>query len=186
MGVLKNIRHEYFVRQYIRCGGNGAEAYRRTMSKYPWKEMRNLDYARTVACTILARPDVRQRYEELRTQMAKRADITEDKILTDYQEALNMARHLGKPEALIAAAREQAKLVGLLRERIEHGDVGDFENMDNVSDILAAVRDRAGAEAALALAKAFGLGNADTANVEPSNEEATGLIDQSPPSDSVN
>lgn len=186
MGALRNIRHEYFIRQYVRCGGNGAEAYRRTMSKYPWKEMRNPDYARTVACTILARPDVQRRYEELRTQMAKRADITEDKILTDYQTALNMALQMGKPEALIAAAREQAKLVGLLRDRIEHGDVGDFENMDNVSDILTAVRDRAGPEAALALAKAFGLGNADMANVEPPKEEAAGFMDQPPPSDSVN
>jgi hypothetical protein len=89
--------------------------------------------------------------------MAKRADITEDKILTDYQIALEIAKEQAKPDSIVNAATAQAKLVGLLRDRIESGNVGEFDALDNVSDILEKVAQQAGPEAALALSKAFGL-----------------------------
>ena len=89
--------------------------------------------------------------------MAKRADITEDKILTDYQEALALAKEQQKPDSMVNAATAQAKLVGLLKDRIETKNVNDFENMESISDILEAVTAMIGPEAALALSKAFGL-----------------------------
>jgi hypothetical protein len=89
--------------------------------------------------------------------MAKRADITEDKILTDYEEALKLAKAQAKPDSIVNAATAQAKLVGLLKDRIETKNADDFENMDSISDILQAVADQAGPEAAAALSKAFGL-----------------------------
>lgn len=120
--------------------------------------------------------------------MAKKADITMDKVLSDLQEAMGMAKLQGKPSDIITAAMSQAKLVGLLRDRVETGGVGDFDGMENISEILQKVAEEAGPEAALALSKAFGIDNAETtleggASVE---EEAAGLIDQSPPSDAVN
>lgn len=182
MAELKHIRHEYFVREYLKCGGNGAEAYRRTARAYPWgsKWISDND-ARVVACVILKRDDVKLRLQELRANMAKKADITMEKILTDYEEALNIAKAQAKPNEIVNAATAQAKLVGLLRDRVEHGDVGDFEGMDNLSDIIAKVGEEIGPDAALALSKILGVDNAETAK-----EEATGLIDQPPPSDSVN
>jgi hypothetical protein len=89
--------------------------------------------------------------------MAKRADITEDKILTDHQAALDLAKTQEKPDCIVNAATAQAKLVGLLRDRIETKNVNDFENMENIDDILQKVADEAGPEAAAALSKAFGL-----------------------------
>ena len=95
--------------------------------------------------------------------MAKRADITEDKILTDYQVALELAKQQAKPDSIVNAATAQAKLVGLLRERVE---TGDFDKMDNVSDILEAVAKEAGPEVASPLSNAFGI-SAEQAMTEP-------------------
>ena len=89
--------------------------------------------------------------------MAKRADITEDKILTDYQEALALAKKQQKPDSMVNAATAQAKLVGLLKDRIETKNVNDFENIESIDDILQKVADEVGTEAAAALSKAFGL-----------------------------
>ena len=98
--------------------------------------------------------------------MAKRADITEDKILTDYQVALELAKQQAKPDSIVNAATAQAKLVGLLRERVETGETGDFDKMDNVSDILEAVAKEAGPEVASALSKVFGI-SAEQVMTEP-------------------
>lgn len=189
MAALKNIRHEMFVREYIRNGGLGGQAYRKVSKQYPRKitGVNNPGSYRVVACQLRKRPDIQQREQELRDKMAKKSDITMEKVLTDIQEALNLARSQAKPNDMVNAVMAQAKLVGLLRDRVETGGVGDFDGMENISEILEKVREEAGPEAALALSKAFGLDNAETAKrPAPDPEEAAGLIDQPPPSDSVN
>jgi len=149
--ALKNPRHEKFAREYVKTG-IGAEAYRRV---YP--RAHPISTARVCASQLLTRPNIAKRTGELRRAMAKRADITEDKILTDYQEALALAKKQEKPDSMVNAATAQAKLVGLLKDRIETKNVDDFENMESTSEILQAVSDRAGPEAALALSNAFGV-----------------------------
>ena len=119
----------------------------------------------------------------------RKADITFEKILTNYQEALEMARAKEDPGNMISAAREQAKLVGLLIDRKEVGSAGDFENMENISEILQAVADQAGPEAALALSQAFQLVGPtmviQTAKA-PDPQEPSALLDADSPSDAVN
>jgi hypothetical protein len=90
--------------------------------------------------------------------MAKRADITEDKILTDYEDALQLAKVQAKPNVIIKAATAQAKLVGLLKRRMDTKNVNNPEDMEIIDDILQQVTDEAGADAAAALAKALGRG----------------------------
>lgn len=186
MAALKNIRHELFVREYIRNGGLGGQAYRKVSKQYPRKitGVNNPNSYRVVACQLRKRPDIQQREQELRDKMAKKADITIEKVLTDIEEAMNLARAQAKPNEIVNAAMSQAKLVGLLRDRVEHGDVGDFEGMENLSDIIAKVSDEIGPEAALALSKILGVDKAE--NAQDKKGEADGLIDQMPPSDSVN
>jgi hypothetical protein len=151
MGILKNPRHEKFAREYVKTG-IGAEAYRRV---YP--RANPVSTARVCASQLLTKPNIARRTIELKQAMAKRAHITEDKILTDYEEALQLAKAQAKPNAIIKAATAQAKLVGLLKDRIETKNVKDFEEMESIEDILQKVADEAGTEAAAALAKAFGL-----------------------------
>jgi hypothetical protein len=86
MGILKNPRHEKFAREYVKTG-IGAEAYRRV---YP--RANPVSTARVCACQLLTNPNIVRRTVELRKGLAKRADITEDKILTDYEEALELGK----------------------------------------------------------------------------------------------
>jgi hypothetical protein len=64
---------------------------------------------------------------------------------------------------MLNASEKKAKLVGLLVDRREIGNAGDFEQMTDISQILEKVREDAGAEAADALAKAFGIDLASSA-----------------------
>ena len=113
--------------------------------------------------------------------MAKKSDITLEKLLTDIQEAMFMAKTQAKPNDLVNASMAQAKVVGILRERVEQGNVGDFDGIEDISEVLAKVAEEAGPEAALALSKAFGF---DTA--VPSPEPIDELTDAKPASDAVN
>jgi hypothetical protein len=80
-----------------------------------------------------------------------------DLILTEYEDARQLAIAQEKPEAMLNASEKKAKLVGLLVDRREVGNAGDFEEITDISRILEKVREDAGAEAAEALAKAFGI-----------------------------
>lgn len=171
MAALRHLRHEMFCRAYIKHDGNASEAYREVYN--PPKP----ENARTYAAIIFRRsPKVRARIQELREIMARRADITIEKILTDYQRALDLAKAQEKPADIVNAATAQAKLVGLLKDRQEIGAPGDFDNMDSVADILAAVEREAGPETALKLAEVMGL--------DKNNEQD--LIDLEPASNAQN
>ena len=185
MAALRNIRHEHFAREYVKTGGNGAEAYRRVADRFPNKPLRNPNAARVIACTIRKRPEVRRREQELRRIMMKKADITLDKLLTDIQDAIGMAKAQAKPNDLVNAAMAQGKLVGLLRDRVETGQPGDFDGLENISDILEKVAADVGPEAALQLAKAFGYAPVEPSQIEQPSEDAQ-LAKAIPPSDSVN
>jgi hypothetical protein len=150
MPILKNPRHEKFAREYVKIG-IGAEAYRRA---YP--RAHPISTARVSASQLLTKPNIASRTTELRQAIAKRADITEDKILTDYQAALDLAKTQEKPDSIVNAATAQAKLVGLYKDRIVN-EPNEIDQMENVSDILEHVAKEAGPEIASALAKAFGL-----------------------------
>lgn len=191
MAALRRHHHELIVQYYIRTGGNAAEAYRLASKKCIGKPLNHPKSPAVCAGRILAYPEVKARLAELQAQMAKRADITVDKILSDYQRALVMAEQLEKPADMVAAATSQAKLVGLLRDRVEAGNVGDFDKMDNISDIIAAVAAEAGDEAALALTKAFGLDRTSDALIENPEgdieaEADTDLAGVTPASNAVN
>jgi hypothetical protein len=193
MGALKRQHHELLVREYIRNGGFGAEAYRTVAKIYPGKPLKHPVSPAVCASRILSYPEVKARYRELQNQMAKRADITMDKILSDYQEALNLAKVQEKPEAIVNAATAQAKLVGLLRDRVETGQVGEFGDMESINEVIEAVRDQVSPEAANALAIAFGLSDITEGSktvLTVSEGECEGneadLVDARPASDAVN
>lgn len=111
----------------------------------------------------------------------KRADITIEKILTDYQRAMDLARANEKTGDMIMAAKEQARLVGLLVERKEVGNAGEFEQMTDAQDVLDKVAREIGPEAANALAIACGY--AEQSEGEADNPAQ---IEGPTPEDSIN
>ena len=178
-----NLRHERFLREYIMLG-NKTEAYARV---YPNASRAAANMA---AARLWAQPKVKKRAQEIVESMIKRADITEDKILADYQHALDLAKAKDEPNSIVNAATAQAKLVGLLRDRVETGEVGDFNDMSTLEEVLEGVSDLVSPEAAAELARAFGITQAakrtETAPIEDTGHPETGLAIAKPASDAVN
>ena len=167
------IRQETFVREYVKSGGNGADA---ALKSY---RCGSRNAARVRACLELKKPHVRRGVELLRERMAKRSDITIEKILTDYQDALTIAKSQERAADMVSAATAQAKLVGLLRDRVETGQPGEFDHLDNISDIIEKVAEEVGPEAAQALMKALGYSDQEVA-------ETGQLMSAEPASDAIN
>jgi hypothetical protein len=147
MPALKNMRHEKFIREYLKTDFNGAEAYRRVYPRH------KPNIAKVSASRLLTSANLQRRLREVQEAVIKRSDITVDRILTEYEDARQLAIAREKPEAMLNASEKKAKLVGLLVDRREIGNAGDFEQMTDVSQILEKVRQEAGLEAAEALAK---------------------------------
>jgi|SRR6516162_3201537 hypothetical protein len=174
--------HERFAIEYIRTSSN-AEAYRRArkaIAVYAYKP----ENARFLGYQLKNYPGVNERIEELRDAMAKRADITLDKLVNDVQEAMNLARLLQKPGEIITAAMAQGKLCGLYGDRVEQVNI-DGNEPQNVQEVLDRVAQEVSPEAALALAKAFGLTEAEIAT-DKAEKAPEPLLDQAPPTDAVN
>ena len=136
------------------------------------------------ASVTLKKPHVRRRFYQLQERLMKRSDISMDKILTDYQLALDMAKQQGRADQIVGAATAQAKLVGLLRERVETGAVGDFPDNTTIEGILETVAKEAGPENAMILASMFGLRVPASQETEKMKEAALFIAD--PPSEAVN
>jgi len=113
----------------------------------------------------------------------QKKDITLDKVLDDIQWAIDHGKANSKPADVIAGANSQAKLVGLLRERVETGGVGDFSD-NSLSDILQLVAKEAGPDAAMTLAAMFGLKVPESKTTEAMKEAILFISD--PGSDAVN
>ena len=182
MPRLKNLLHEQFAHEYVLCGVT-AEAYRRTRKVFSWQSYKP-ESAKVNGYAILNRAGVRERIDEMRADMAKVADVTRDKLVSDTQEAMNLARLLQKPGEMISAVMAQAKICGLLTDRSEVVHL-DGAEPQTAEEVLARIRDKLGDEAASTLAKAFGLPEIEAVK-EKGRAAPNPFMDQTPPSDAVN
>lgn len=167
------MRQELFLREYMKTA-NATEAWRRI-----YKNKNPSD----TACRALKKPHVQKRFNQLLERQMKRSDITVDKVLADYQYALNLAKEQGKAAEVVGAASAQAKLVGLLRDRVETGQVGDFSEGHSIADILELVAKEAGAEAAASLASMFGM---QPVELEQQTTDISQLLSSDPPTGRMN
>lgn len=174
------IRQERFAYEYLKLDGDGAEAVIAAFGD----KTRNA--ARVAAFKLLKKPHVRRKVEELRNRMAKRADITVEHVLTKYEDAYNVAAKQDKAADMISAATAQAKLVGLLRDKVEHGNHGDFDDLDDISAIVDRVAQEAGPEAAQALLAALGYPAALPEVASETVAEVEALRDAEPPTGAIN
>jgi hypothetical protein len=175
--IRTTIRQELFLRETMKVT-NATEAWQRVY-KTPSRAS-----AKTLASRTLAKPHVKRRYNELLERQMKKSDITVDKVLSDLQWSIDRGKADGKPSDVIAGANAQAKLVGLLRDRVETGTVGEFGDSNSIADVLELVAKEAGPEAAMTLAAMFGLEVPKT-QATKAMEEAVLFIAESP-SDAVN
>lgn len=90
---------------------------------------------------------------ELRRQMSFRKRVTVESLLDELAEARALALRVDQPSAAIQATQVAAKLVGLMVERKETGQPGDFASLASQEEIVAKVRADLGDDFATALAE---------------------------------
>src|SRR3989304_4295450 len=91
-------RYDLFLREYMANGNIGAQAWLAVNPKA------SAARARVWSCRLLRKPFIKQGYQELTDRMARKADITVEKVLTDYQLALDLAKAQEKPADIVNAA----------------------------------------------------------------------------------
>lgn len=167
MPACPNLRHERFARAWIKTGV-AARAYLK--AGYEPTTRHALDVA---ASRLMTHVEVKRRIRELKKQMATRNRITVDSLVEELDEARVSAMALDQPSAAITASMSKARLVGLIVDRKEQGAPGDFQKLETEEQVLAAVTQQLGPEAAAALAAALSAA-APAAEPEPPIEVAAG------------
>ena len=137
---LKNPRHEAFCRHYVKHGV-GRHAYVAAGYKASTEPQENAP-ADNCASRLLRTARVSQRIQELRIAMAKRQDINEDSLIDELEEARQVAKGVDNAGAMVQATMGKAKLAGLLIERKEVGEAGEFARMSR-EELEAYIRDNA-------------------------------------------
>lgn len=87
--------------------------------------------------------------------------VTVESITAELDEAAALAKRVEQPSAAIQAIATKAKLHGLLIDRKETGQPGEFQAAKTADEVLAAVRAELGEDAAKALAVLAGLAPPD-------------------------
>lgn len=134
-GPLNNPKHERFCQERAK-GALQFDAYR--TAGYSGDEAH--------ASRLGARADVQARIEEILGRAAAKAEVTVGDILRQLDEDRDFAKKCKAPAAAVSATLGKAKLLGLLRDKVEHTgkDGGPIEIDQVTSDADAFTRAIAG------------------------------------------
>ncbi len=88
---------------------------------------------------------------------ANKLVVTVDSIAQELDECKRLAFQEGQASAAVAAVTAKAKLFGLVINKSESGQPGEFSNLATPQDVIDKVRNELGDQVAETLAKAFGL-----------------------------
>jgi hypothetical protein len=79
---------------------------------------------------------VQARLAELQREAARSAKITVETICAELDEASAVAKERGQAQAMVSASALRAKLAGLMVERVEVGNPGDFDGCETTPQIV--------------------------------------------------
>lgn len=121
MPVLSNARHERFAQALFK-GKPASEAY--VMAGYKPDDGH--------ASRLAGNGKVRRRVDELLERAAKIAETSAADIALQLDEDRDLAHALEMPSAAVSASIGKAKVLGLIRDRVEHTgkDGGPIETKD--------------------------------------------------------
>ena len=131
MGILTNSRHELFAQELAK-GKSATEAY--TLAGYK--------PCRQNASRLMTNDAIRARLAELQDAVARSTKVTVESICRELDEANAVAKAKGQAAAMVSAATLRAKLAGLMVEKVEVGNPGDFENCTTTAAIVDRVLER--------------------------------------------
>jgi hypothetical protein len=133
MPVLSNAKYELFC-QHLALGKTASEAY----------ELAGYKPSRSNASVLRAKQNVSDRLSEILQQserkIVQQIEYTRDSILAELEEARQMAIELKNPSAAWQAAMAKAKILGLIIDRREVGDVGRFDGFTDEQLVEEAAR----------------------------------------------
>ena len=133
MPVLSNPKHELFC-QYLALGKTATEAY----------ELAGYKPSRSNASVLRAKQNISDRLAEILQESEKtvldQIEYTRDALLSELEEARKLALKRGQPSAAVQASMGKAKLLGLIIDRREVGDVGAFDSWTDEELVKEATR----------------------------------------------
>jgi phage terminase small subunit len=133
MPILQNPRHEKFA-QELAAGKSAADAYERA------------GYVKNSGNCIRLKGNERvaARVAEIQYGGAVRAELTIASLLDELEEARKLALKHRQPSAAVQATMGKAKILGLIVDRREVGEVGAFDHMTD-EELMEEARNRAAA-----------------------------------------
>lgn len=123
-------RQQSFVHAYVESGNGSAAAIHAGYSERS---------AKVTASRLLTKANVRTAVRSQQAQIAKRLDLSREKVLAELQEAVRLARIKGDAQAMVAAWREVAKICGFHapeRKRANGSGTGNevLRRLESLSD----------------------------------------------------
>jgi hypothetical protein len=128
MPVLRNPRHEKFAQEVAK--GKTATA---AMAAAGYSDPRN-------STRLTKNDEIRGRIEELQERGAVRAEVTVASLLGELEEARKLALKRGQASAAAQCSMGKAKILGLIIDRREVGEVGPFDGLTDEQLVEEAVR----------------------------------------------
>ena len=162
MPVLANQRHEKFA-QLLAEGKSASEAY--VSAGYRAN--------RHNAARLKSFESVRLRLLEIQTAGANRAEITLAGVLSELDQAIEIAKAKGQPNALVNAAQLRAKLGGLLVEKAQVEVTTEQYEPADAQEVLHRIAERVSVEAAVTLGRLVASFRANTRSHWPTADRGT-------------
>ena len=111
-----------FIHEYLQNGNNAAKAY--------WTACGgNFKYRAQAAQNMLRRPSVQAELERVRDKEMDRLEYGLKKAMAELDDAIELAKEVKNPNALVQATKLRSQLNGLLIERHEH-KITRFDHLD--------------------------------------------------------
>jgi hypothetical protein len=146
MAPLKLPRHEKFAQEVARSPKTGksiTQCYEE--SGYTSKG----NASEVSASRLLSSPKVKDRVDEIMRPAVRKARVSVESLLIELETTIADARGAKQHGVVVNALASSAKLVGLLRDRIEIGSPGEFTRGDTIEAMITELGD---GDAAVALA----------------------------------
>lgn len=149
MPVLKNVRRELFAQAIAKSPGTGQSATQCYLSAGYRSEGHGAEVA---ASRLLSQVEVQQRIAEITAPAVRKTRVTVDSLACQFDAVFDAALAEKQLGAAGNAAGLKAKLLGFMRERLEVGGVGDFQDCKTPEDVADALIDEYSGDARAALA----------------------------------
>src|SRR4051794_10097290 len=117
MPILRNQRRERFAQEIAK-----AKTATQAMAIAGYSDPRN-------STRLMKKDEVRCRIDELRGRGAERAEVTVASLVAELEASRKLAAKQGQASAAVSATMGKAKILGLIIDRRETGDVGAYDAM---------------------------------------------------------